>query len=167
MNKYLNKDFNNAVSVLADYYMIKALSEDDFDYWATDDAYSAYQSFAELCESMKIVDGRKCFPVYSGNSETSVYATVDDNVRFRFIHDIVHIENNLGFSYEDEMKVSQIMLAEAKEAGLSDLPLAILEAETAGMAKYNKKFKDFPRNQEAFIHSCVQHGSKIAARVRH
>jgi len=166
MNKYLNKDFNNAVSELADYYVVKSVIE-HFSYWATDDVNAADQSFEELCKSLRLVDDKISFPVYSGHSDTAVYATVDDNVRFRFIHDVVHIENNLGFSYEDEMKVALIMLAEAKEAGLSGLALSILSAETAGMAKYNKKFKDFPENQEAFIHSCVQHGSTIAARVKH
>ena len=106
-------------------------------------------------------------PIADYGSNTSIYSSSHSNTLFRFWHDVLHLENNLGFNFSDEMAVADLHIQAAKEFNLSGLAIRILEADTKGQVKYYFKHKEFVNNQEAFVQSCIKLGIKNAIKLKH
>lgn len=169
--KILNRDRDSAIAELEAAYQLMegALLVEGYRYVVTDDPTINLDDYPDFLRNVRSEGNRVMLTIYNGNSDTSVYSNPQSNLSFRFIHDVVHLENNLGFSFDDEMKVAQIMFAEFEAIGvkLSDIASRILTAETAGMNLYAKRHNSFPTNQAAFIDSCLNKGQNVAVIVKH
>lgn len=129
-------------------------------YYATNDAPESFKELKARSTDMII-------PIADYGSNTSIYSSNTINTLFRFWHDVLHLENNLGFSLNDETAVADLHIKAAKEFNLSPLAIRILEADTKGQVQYYFKHKEFVSNQEAFVQSCIKHGIKKAIRIKH
>jgi hypothetical protein len=171
MGNILNQDRDAAVAELEAAYQLMegALLVEGYRYVVTDDPTINLDDYPDFLRNVRSEGNRVMLTIYNGNSDTSVYSDPQSNIRFRFIHDVVHLENNLGFSFDDEMKVAQVMFAELEAIGvkLSDIASRILTAETAGMNLYAMRHNSFPVNQAAFIDSCLNKGQNVAVIVKH
>ncbi len=125
------------------------------------------ESFEALKFSVIEVGGGKNFPVLADSCDQTIYSKPEYNVWFRFWHDVTHLELNLGFGFDEEIKVAGAHLNAAREYGLSSLAQAILKADTVGQVTYYYQRKEFVENQEAFVMSCLQHGIPTACRLKH
>lgn len=130
-------------------------------YYVTD---NAPETFKALCD---IVGNSKNVPIASYGSESSIYSNKEYNYKFRFWHDVCHLELNANFSFEGECKVIENHLQQAIEFGLSGLALQILNADTYGQVKYYYQNKKFVKNQAAFVDSCLAHGINKACTLPH
>ena len=129
----------------------------------------SYHATADAPESFKALKEQtrnRCIPVANYGCDKSIYSH-SVNVMFRFYHDAVHLEHNLGFNFDDEMAVADIHMADAKAYGLSDLAMQALVADTRGQVGYYFKHKEFVDNQAAFVSSCLDLGINNAMRVKH
>lgn len=133
-------------------------------YYVTDDA-------PEKFKDLKARTVGKRIPIASYGSETSIYGSgqtgADYNHKFRFWHDVTHLELDQGFSKDGERAVIDDHLAEGRAFGLSELAMKILEADTLGQVEYYFKHREFVENQRAFVDSCVQHGIRMACGFKH
>lgn len=118
----------------------------------------------ETWEELKKCRDSFFIPIASYGQDTSIYGE-RINTYFRFWHDVCHIENNLSFSYEDEIKVSNMHIKQAEDEGLSKLAIAILKIDTIGQTEYYKIHKKFIDNQLAFVQTCLQVGIANACRL--
>jgi len=170
METILNADRDAAIAELEAFYVEQEeiLFEEGYSYYATDSDEVDLDDYPTFLANVSwISEEGVMVAIYSGHGETAIYEDEMSNIRFRFWHDIVHLEHNLSFSHEDEQKAAMIMMIEAEHAGLSQLARRILAAETSGMNIYFKTRKDFPKNQAGFIDSCLRVGAKIASKVVH
>lgn len=131
--------------------------------WAYRPTDNAPESFKEL--KAKTVGG--VIPVADYGCDKSIYKDASINIKFRFWHDVTHLELDQGFSVSGETSVIEAHMAEAKEFGLSYLALEILKADTIGQVLYYDKFKEFVNDQSAWLDSCLQHGIKKALGFKH
>ncbi len=129
-------------------------------YYTTDNAPESFRKLKERTRKMII-------PIADYGNDTSIYSSSSINTLFRFWHDVLHLENNLDFSYTSEMKVANLHLETAKYFNLSSLALEILAADTKGQVEYYFKHNEFVNNQEAFVQSCLKHGIKKAIKFKH
>lgn len=88
--------------------------------------------------------------VSSTNSESSIFGDSMFNIMFRVVHDLMHVANNLSFSYEDELTLAYVQNRELKGDGWSQLDLDLLYIETAGQVVHHKTYGSFPVNQRWF-----------------
>lgn len=129
-------------------------------YYTTDNAPETFKELKDQAKNMVI-------PIADYGSNTSIYGSTATNTLFRFWHDVLHLENNLGFNLKDETTVADLHLEAGKAFNLSPLALLILEADTKGQVQYYFKHKEFVSNQEAFVQSCIKHGIKTAIKFKH
>lgn len=130
-------------------------------------AYRPTENAPETFKDLKEQTHGFVIPIADYGCENTIYDNAHTNILFRFWHDKLHLENNLGFNTQDENKVADLHLEAGREYGLSDLALEILSADTKGQVAYYAKHKQFVGNQSAFVDSCLQHGVRIACGVRH
>ena len=129
-----------------------------------------YRPTSDAPENFKDLKARTVgfvIPVADYGCDQTIYDSAHTNILFRFWHDKLHLEHDLGFNTPDENRVADLHLAAGREYGLSDLALRILEADTRGQVAYYAKHKTFVENQAAFVDSYIQHGERIACAVRH
>lgn len=147
------------VSALIELKTLECLSRG----WAYRPTDNAPESFKEL--KARSLD--KVIPVADYGCDKSIYGDNLINIKFRFWHDVTHLELDQGFSVSGETSVIEAHLSEAREFGLSELAMRILEADTIGQVLYYDKFKCFVDNQAAWLDSCLQHGIKKALGFKH
>jgi hypothetical protein len=128
-------------------------------YYLDDDAPESYKELVERSSTMHI-------PIATAGSETTIYGA-DVNSKFRFWHDVTHLELDSDFSLEGELKVIEKHIREGAEFGLSELALDILKADTEGQVRYYYRHKEFIDNQEAFIDTCLKIGMRRAIAYAH
>lgn len=128
-------------------------------YYLDDNAPESYQELTRRSNDMII-------PIATAGSETTIYGKYV-NTKFRFWHDVTHLELDKDFTFEGEMEVIKKHIEEGLAFGLSELALDILRADTEGQVKYYYHHKDFVSNQAAFIDSCLQHGINTAIAYKH
>ena len=131
--------------------------------WAFRPTDNAPESFKALKE--KTIGG--VIPVADYGCDKSIYKDASINIKFRFWHDVTHLELDKGFSVSGETSVIEAHKKEALDFGLSPLAMQILEADTIGQVLYYDKFKCFVDNQAAWLDSCLKHGIKKALGFKH
>jgi len=89
-------------------------------------------------------------PISGDGCKSSIYGSEENNHIFRAIHDYIHINNELTFNYEDEMKVCDIHLELLEGYNLSDLARLLLEIDVKGQIMYYDKHKRFVKDQLNF-----------------
>lgn len=98
------------------------------------------------------------FLVFSGGDHGLLGA--EYNIKFRALHDFMHIENNLSFSFEDEIKLSGITSGKFFNIAWSQLGLTvfeatliynIIEAEIKGQIEFYRDNKKYVKDQSKFV----------------
>lgn len=130
-------------------------------------AYLPTNNAPESFKALKASTLGKIIPVADYGCNTSIYEKPEINIKFRFWHDVTHLELDEGFSVSGETSVIKCHLKEAKDYGLSPLAMEILEADTIGQVLYYNKYKEFVVNQMAFLDTCLQHGLSKALGFKH
>lgn len=99
-------------------------------------------------------------PISSLNNDSSVFLKSEDNIAFRFWHDVSHVRLGLSFSLADEMELATWHLAQAERAGFgpNSLGYRLLEADHVGQVLMQALGGRFPFDQEAFVLTYAQHG---------
>lgn len=130
----------------------------------------AFRPTSEAPETFKDLKSKtvgRVIPVADYGCDKTIYKDAGINIKFRFWHDVTHLELDQGFSVAGETSVIESHKKEALDFGLSPLAMQILEADTIGQVLYYDKFKCFVNDQEAWLDSCLQHGIKRALGFKH
>lgn len=114
------------------------------------DYYPTSKGVPESYSALKEFYTSKVLPIANYGCETSIY-TEEVNIGFRFWHDVLHLENNKSFSKEGEHSIADLHIQDAKEYGLSDLALKILEIDTKGQVDYYFMTGSFVEDQLNFV----------------
>lgn len=120
---------------------------------------NAPNTFNEMVRSYK---ANKIFFVNGEASDTTIYSHKRYNIMFRAIHDKMHYNTGLTFSFEDEKTLSDVTEIEfrdwAIECGYIDFcpktvdnVCKIIEAEIKGQIEYYEKYKKYIDNQKEFV----------------
>jgi hypothetical protein len=159
---HLDTELNAAKAELSEFikYMASKCMIEGWAYRPTENAPETFKDLKEQTHGFVI-------PVADYGCDQTIYDSAHTNILFRFWHDKLHLEHNLGFNTQDENRVADLHLQAGREYGLSDLALRVLEADTRGQVAYYAKHKKFVVNQAAFVDSYIQHGERIACAVRH
>jgi len=96
-------------------------------------------------------------PVFSGASEGTIYTSKEANWAFRFWHDVVHCQHDLGFNFADEVSVAWLQgEAVAAEFGKESMEYRMFMADTAGQSLYAQTHGgEFPVDQWAYVAALV------------
>ena len=89
------------------------------------------------------------YPVYSGASDKTVYSTPEQNLAFRFWHDVLHLVYDLDVSFEEELQIAKIHQKSARQYYGPDAAL-LMRIDTRGQSEYYKEHGAFPEDQLAF-----------------
>lgn len=121
---------------------------------ATADAPNDWQTLRDWNNFHKL--GVDSLPVWNGESDQSIYNRKEDNFLFRAWHDAIHLKNNLDFSLLGELRAASIHI---KELNALRAPYSVkraVEADTAGQVLYHEKYKEFVKDQKAFVEACIK-----------
>lgn len=147
------KEFNKAVKLLEIWIEKQPYK---VPYSVSDNAPNTYKAMVKSYEKNKI------FFVNGESSDKTIYSNKRYNIMFRAIHDKMHYNNKLTFSFEDEKKLSKLTEVEfrdwAIECGYIDFcpeivdhVCKIINAEIRGQIEYYEKNKDFVLDQKAYV----------------
>ena len=98
------------------------------------------------------------FEVYNGGDHG--FLGQEYNIKFRALHDYMHVTNNLSFSFEDEKQLSIITQGKFWQIAWNDLGKSawecfvirkIIGAEIKGQIEYFEKNKEYVKDQTKFI----------------
>jgi hypothetical protein len=95
---------------------------------------------------LELFNAPKTLPIWTGESDNTIYQDETVNWAFRAIHDMTHIETGLGFTVEQEVELGRIQAARID----SDLLAKLFHIEIAGQAEYYLKTGQFVENQIRF-----------------
>ena len=124
----------------------------DIKYKASSEAPSTYKSM------VKFYNENGFYSVYNGGDHGFLGQVY--NIKFRALHDAMHLENELTFKFEDEKKLSDITKEIFMEIAWSTLNLTtwetyvigeIINAEIKGQIEYYQKNKQYVKDQKQFI----------------
>jgi hypothetical protein len=120
---------------------------------------NAPSSYKELRENMRwAINEGIAYPVWSGESDNTIYPTPTDNHRFRFAHDYYHYLLAKEFTPQGEMYVHEYIEQLLKDLGVSALARALYLADSEGQTKYHEAIGQFPVNQRQFAIDTVTNG---------
>lgn len=99
-------------------------------------------------------------PISSLHNESSVFVKEEDNLAFRFWHDVSHVRLGLSFGLEDELELATWHLTQAEHAGFrpDSLGYRLLEADHVGQVLMQALGGRFPFDQETFVLTYATHG---------
>lgn len=83
--------------------------------------------------------------VWSGASQQTIYAEPYMNWAFRVHHDLIHLQQHVGFSWDAELHATQVGI---KQLGLSGILADVYWADNAGQQLYHRAHGYFPENQK-------------------
>lgn len=95
--------------------------------------------------------------IWNGASEDAIYPAAI-NMKFRFWHDMGHIQHGLTFTPDDERELQErYHIWELRHLGLDvdSLPMRLYVADTVGQIDYIVAHDKFPDNQAAFARAYV------------
>lgn len=109
-------------------------------------------------------DDHNQFLVFSGGDHG--HLGTDYNVKFRAVHDFMHLDNNLTFKFEDEKKLSDITILEFRSIAANlgyNLEVrrilgAIVNAEIRGQIEFYQENKEYVKDQKQFINTYLKVG---------
>ena len=145
--------FNNACQELG-LFVLQQASNLMGQGWTCKATSNAPESYPELVDS--VING--VVPIANYGCDHTIYDDAATNIAFRFWHDVLHIKHGLSFSKDAEMTVAAHHIRAARDAGLSDLALNILNADTTGQVLYYYTHKKFVGHQKAFVYDCIRQG---------
>lgn len=133
-------------------------AEVGFGWAAVPDAPSTYQQLRGAYAA-SLTTGQP-LPISSLNNDNSVFLKPEDNIAFRFWHDVSHVRLGLSFTLADELELATWHLAQAERAGFvpGSRGYRLLEADHVGQVLMQALGGRFPFNQEAFVLTYAQHG---------
>jgi hypothetical protein len=104
------------------------------------------------------------FPISPDNCQRTIYTSPQINWAFRFVHDLVHIDNRLSFTPLDEVAVGAIQLEALRAAryGPGSVEHRLLHADTIGQTFCSAVLGRFPYNQRLFVYDCLHYGVDAA-----
>ena len=103
------------------------------------------------------------FLVYSGGDHG--HLGNEYNVKFRAVHDSMHLSHDLTFSYVDEKKLSDITSIEFASIAYNVFNCThfemvviknIINAEIKGQIEYHEKNKEYVKDQSSFINDYLK-----------
>ena len=115
----------------------------------------------ETLEELKSAHGKstrtgKPFPVSLEHSEDTIYMADHINVAWRFWHDQLHIEYNLGITLQEEIAVARHHLQVVEYLhGRESLEYMLMWADTEGQSRYCDQHGHFPKQQLRFAQCYV------------
>jgi hypothetical protein len=94
------------------------------------------------------------------NCDSAIYAMPQDNVAFRFWHDVHHVKLGLSFRLEDELELAIWHLDQAVLGGFmpNSLPYQLLKADLFGQVLLMALIGRFPFDQAEFVTTCAEAG---------
>lgn len=133
-------------------------AEVGFGWVAVSDAPSTYQQLRGAYAASQATG--QPLPISSLNNDSSVFIKAEDNIAFRFWHDVSHVRLGLSFALADELELATWHLAQAERAGFApgSLCYRLLEADHVGQVLMQALSGRFPFNQEAFVLTYARHG---------
>ena len=92
--------------------------------------------------------------------ESTVYDSPEDNIRFRFYHDVHHVRLGLSFNLDDELELAQWHLDDLALTGFGkgSLPYELMSADLVGQIFLMGIIGRFPLDQRRFVTSCSDAG---------
>ena len=111
----------------------------------------APNSYSELMQYSSDLEQGLSIPVYSGDSDNTIYGSAAINYAFRAWHDRIHIEHKLDFSEQAELSVAEIQYNELIENGVNKNQAFIILCDIVGQVRYYFKYKKYVINQLGFI----------------
>ncbi|MBB2890952.1 hypothetical protein [Flexivirga oryzae] len=129
-----------------------------FSYEACPDAPSTYQQLRGAYEE-STANGTP-LPISNLFCDTSIFFDPEDNVRFRFWHDVSHIEHGLSFGLADETELALWQLDQAEKYGFpkGSLPWTLLHHDFIGQIQLMALIGRFPIHQRRFVTDCIEYG---------
>lgn len=129
-----------------------------FGWIGTPDAPSTYQQLRAAYQES--TTSGEPLPISNLACEPSIYARAEDNVAFRFWHDVHHVTFGLSFSLEDELELALWHLDEVQAAGFApgSTPYALFQADLVGQLLLNALAHRFPFDQQRFSTTCAEIG---------
>lgn len=129
-----------------------------FSYEACADAPGTYQQLRGAYAESR-ANGTP-LPIYDQFCDTSIFFQDEDNVRFRFWHDVSHVGLGVSFRLEDELELGIWHLEQLERAGFpkGSLPWKVFRADIVGQIQLMALIGRFPIHQRRFVYECVEYG---------
>ncbi|WP_152640896.1 hypothetical protein [Rhodococcus sp. Chr-9] len=109
-------------------------------------------------------------PVSNLFCESTIYDSPEDNIRFRYYHDVHHVRLGLSFNLDDELELAQWHLDELALDGFGkgSLPYELLTTDLVGQIFLMGVIGRFPLDQGRFVATCHEAGlvSGLLAEIR-
>lgn len=133
-----------------------------FGWRAVDDAPSTFEAVLDAYEHSRSTGER--FPVFAGSSDSTIFLVPQVNHALRFLHDLTHVELELDFSPDSELRIAIEHLTRLRQAGFAvgSLEWHLFHAETVGQIVARCVLGRFPHDQKAFVLDVVTLGLKVA-----
>ena len=103
-----------------------------------------------LLEHKAVLNGVGSLPVFNGASDSSIYKCNDANFLFRVQHDLIHLQHNLSFTLENEIKVATIQADQLSDLGYFETS-NLVYLDIVAQAIYYSIEKKFVSNQVEFM----------------
>jgi hypothetical protein len=99
-------------------------------------------------------------PISSENNQDIIYGSAEQNVRFRFWHDVSHCRRRLSFELPDELELALWHLGELEREGFGPDTLVwkLLRADLVGQTHVMAFARRFPLDQRRFVEGCITSG---------
>lgn len=99
------------------------------------------------------------YPISHDNSGSGIYVTPWVNCKFRYWHDMLHVDHLLDVTFADEVQLGCIHTNAVREAfGDDSLEARMMYADTVGQSVHYEMFRRFPDNQSSFVYDYVKRG---------
>lgn len=135
-SKDLNEFIENRAKTIP--YAIVLTGQDVFKGLTPTEAFQALLLYAE----------KGVIPVWTGESDRTIFGSSRVNHLFRFWHDYIHIKHRLGFDLEGESIVAAIQQYELPQEFIFEKEL--IHIEVVGQAQYYFVNSQFHSNQREF-----------------
>ncbi|AUR95273.1 hypothetical protein HOU78_gp53 [Vibrio phage 1.204.O._10N.222.46.F12] len=139
--------------------MRKRYLESGIDYDTTDKPMDGYQAMQYRFDTDKHIT------ISTVGNATAIYGSTA-NIAFRFWHDCVHCLLRQDFSYKGEHTVIMEQAAELRDYGISEEAMEVFMADTIGQVRYYYEHKEFVKDQQRFITTCLTQGLEQAVLIK-
>ena len=123
-------------------------------------AEGAPSTYKELVRQLSSKGTYEPILVSDQGCDNTIFSKPEVNHALRAMHDIVHYNESLGFSVEDEQEVVRQMILDAEslsaENGLTEEDLYVLFLDLAGQVLYHAKHGAYVIEQDRFVAACLK-----------